>query len=498
MGAGVHIERDEARGERRRAVLAIVAVTAVAAALRLFNLGFPAERIFDEFYYAKSACIFLGGSMERCGATSDDERFWYEDKRDTGAWVHPPLGKWAIAIGEAAFGTDDSDGLDARDALGFRVASAVAGTITVLAFAILLQVLFGSVLWTTIGGLLLATEGLSIVQSRVAMLDVFVSMWILLAFLAIVWDRRWIERRSTSGPDGPDYGGGEVFLPRGEEPAAEPETPSPLWRPYRFLAGLLLGLALATKWSALLAIAAIGLLALLWEFARRRRAGMPRWFAWTILREGFGIILALVALPLVVYVASYADWFLRGTGSFSDWLALQDAILGYHRSLTWMDPVTMAPVHAYLSEAWRWMLLTRPVLYWAKYLDDGSRAVIYAQGNPVIFWTGIVAVPFAVWTWLRQRDWRAGLASVGFLGMYLPWFLVDRPQFLFYALPLVPFIVLSIVIMLRYLRREGAGVVANLIVGAALFASAWFWPILVGMTISDAQWKLRAWFPSWI
>src|SRR5581483_7418164 len=74
-----------------RPVVAVLAVGVIAGALRFAHLGYPSDRVFDEVYYSKSACIYLGYSNARCDITSSDEKFWRSDKNDTGAWVHPPL-----------------------------------------------------------------------------------------------------------------------------------------------------------------------------------------------------------------------------------------------------------------------------------------------------------------------------------------------------------------------------------------------------------------------
>lgn len=464
-------------------------VTLLAAGLRLWGLGTPPERIFDEFYYSKSACIFLGWSPQRCSVDSDDEKYWFRERHDVGAWVHPPLGKWAIAVGELAVGTDARDGLDARDAFGFRVSSAVAGTLTVTAFAILVQLLFGSALWTFVGGALLATEGLSLVQSRVAMLDVFVGWWIVLAFLLLVLDRRWIERR-TPPPTASFEGPGEVWLP------PQDDAPSPLWRPWRFATGLVLGIALATKWSALTAVAAIVVLAVVWECERRRDAGEWRWFAHTLTREGFGIVLAFAVLPLVVYVASDLAWFLREGWSLERWGELQLAMAAYHAELR---PVGAdgTPIHPYLSPAWQWLLLMRPVLYFAEYFDAGARRVIYANGNPVVFWGAFFAIPASIAAWRRRADRGAALAVVAIGALYLPWFLVERPQFLFYALPIVPFLVLAMLVLLRDLAVRGYAILAGSLVVIAFALAVLFWPTYVGLRLDAWGWELRSWFPGW-
>ncbi len=170
-----------------RPVVAVLAVGLIAGYLRFVHLAYPEHRVFDEYYYTKSACILLGYSDQRCDINSADERFWRENEWDTGAWVHPPLGKWMIAFGELAFGTES---------MGWRAGAAVTGTATVMLLAVIIQLLWASPIWTFTGGLLLATESLNLVQSRTGTLDIFLAFWVVLVFVFLLLDRRWIERRT--------------------------------------------------------------------------------------------------------------------------------------------------------------------------------------------------------------------------------------------------------------------------------------------------------------
>jgi dolichyl-phosphate-mannose-protein mannosyltransferase len=181
-----------------RPVVAVLAVGLIAGYLRFMHLAYPEHRVFDEYYYTKSACILLGYSDQRCDINSADERFWRENEWDTGAWVHPPLGKWMIAAGEAVFGTES---------MGWRAGAAAAGTATVMLLAVIIQLLFASPIWTFTGGLLLATESLNLVQSRTGTLDIFVAFWVVLVFVFLLLDRRWIEDRTPTPPTEDDVGG---------------------------------------------------------------------------------------------------------------------------------------------------------------------------------------------------------------------------------------------------------------------------------------------------
>ena len=138
-----------------RPVVAILVITAVTGILRFWDLGHPTGFVFDEVYYAKAGCIVIGGSDQMCEIHSSDEHYWVEHKWDVGSWVHPPLGKWMTGMGIKAFG---------MDAFGWRFASAVAGTLIATFVALIAYLLFGSVVWTYVAGLLVAVEHLNHVQ----------------------------------------------------------------------------------------------------------------------------------------------------------------------------------------------------------------------------------------------------------------------------------------------------------------------------------------------
>jgi hypothetical protein len=213
---------------------------------------------------------------------SEDERYWRRERGDVGSWVHPPLGKWAIAVGELIFGPDP---------FGWRFSAVIFGSASVVMLAAIAQLLFRKPIWTFTAGLLLATESLHLVQSRVAMLDIFVTTWIVAGFLFLVLDRNWIDRRTFetqperadpsagSGAPGPSplrarpdpeevsaaerIGGGSGD-PSAPLPAdVRPSVPEPLFRPWRLLAGVAFGCAVASKWSGVTAIATAVLLSVM-------------------------------------------------------------------------------------------------------------------------------------------------------------------------------------------------------------------------------------------
>ncbi|MEO7804356.1 MAG: phospholipid carrier-dependent glycosyltransferase, partial [Actinomycetota bacterium] len=134
--------------------LALILVTAFGALIRFIRLTIPAGFVFDETYYAKDACLYLRLGQFVCHTEQATEQ----------SYVHPPLGKWLIAIGIKIFGYNE---------FGWRVAAAVFGTATIALVYLLARKLFRDRWIATVAGLLVASDFLLIVQSRISMLDIF-------------------------------------------------------------------------------------------------------------------------------------------------------------------------------------------------------------------------------------------------------------------------------------------------------------------------------------
>ncbi|WP_051753416.1 hypothetical protein [Streptosporangium amethystogenes] len=114
--------------------------------------------------------------------------------------------------------------------------------------------------------------------------------------------------------------------------------------------------------------------------------------------------------------------------------------------------------------------------------------------------------------YVATRDWRAGAVLLGYAAGWLPWFywaIADnRTMFLFYAIPMVPFMILAIVLAAGMIigpsdALPGRRMAGAAIVGAfALLALVNFWwlhPVLTAEIIPYAEWNSRMLFKKgWI
>ena len=103
-------------------------IGAIAFVIRVVNLGYPNKLVFDETYYAKDAWSLLQHGYEAGWAEGANDLLVNGDASALGTnpsfIVHPPVGKWLIAGGEALFG---------MNSFGWRFSAVVFGALLVVA-----------------------------------------------------------------------------------------------------------------------------------------------------------------------------------------------------------------------------------------------------------------------------------------------------------------------------------------------------------------------------
>ncbi|WP_052849631.1 dolichyl-phosphate-mannose--protein mannosyltransferase [Streptomyces avicenniae] len=491
-------------------------VALLAGILRFVDLGSPDAVIFDETYYAKDAWSLLQHGYETDWPDDADERIIAGDipAADAAAYVvHPPAGKWIIALGEWLFGLDP---------FGWRFMTAVLGTLSVLMLCRIGRRLFRSTFLGCLAGLLLAVDGLHFVMSRTALLDLVVMFWMLAAFGALLIDRDAARARLAAAlPEG-----GDGLLRPDADIARRLRLGA---RPWRVVAGLCLGLACATKWNGLYVLAAFGILTVLWDAGARRVAGARSPHRAMVRKDALPAFCALVPVALAVYVASWAGWFATsggyyrnwadttGAGSSYGWIPAPLRSLWHYSTEVYSFHVGLTSEHNYQSNPWSWLIASRPVTYFYESSDPGQNGCAHASGcsrevlalgTPVLWWTACAALAYACYRWLFRRDWRAGAVLCAVAAGYLPWFMYqERTIFYFYAVVLVPFLCLAVALLLGALlgppgsteRRRVAGIVAaGVIVLLIVWNFVYFYPIYTGMEIPRDGWRARMWLDSWI
>lgn len=444
--AGAHLELGElalldAQGER----IAVREITGPASAAALCDEAdtVPAastyynSSYFDEIYHARTAYEHLRGVYP------------YEVS-------HPPLGKEILSLGIRLFGMTP---------LGWRCMGALFGVAMLPLMWDLLRRMFRDDRVALCGTALLACDFMHLTQTRIATIDSFATLFILLMYL-------FLYRYFTEGR-------------------------------LRHLAacGIAFGVGAATKWTCLYAGAGLGVLWVLhWVFqgVQAHRAGDGRRYVRRLLGNiGFCLVF-FVLVPGMIYYASYYPYGaargLHGAGMYftREYAAIvlenQRFMFTYHAGLV--------ATHPYSSRWWQWLLDLRPILYYLSY-GDGTVSTIGAFVNPLLCWGGLLALLVLAYRAVRH-DRTALFILVGYLAQVLPWVFISRLTFEYHYFAATLFLVLALGYVFDRLRQRGYFGIVYAFTAASGALLALFYPVLTGVTVSRSYaWNVLKWLPDW-
>lgn len=499
-------------------------VTLMAGLIRFYHLGSPKAVIFDETYYAKDAWALVHRGFEVNWDKNANDLILQTGGHvtipaDAAYVVHPPVGKYVIGLGELMFGFNP---------FGWRFMTALLGTLSVLMLCRIGRRLFRSTFLGCVAGTLMAVDGLAFVMARTALLDGVLMFFVLAAFGCLLIDRDKAREKLAAA------------LPADADGRIRPDahTADTLflgWRPWRWLAGLMLGLAIGTKWNGLYITAAFVVMAVLWDVGSRKVAGARNAYG-AVAKYDIGITaLATVPVVITVYLLSWIGWILsptNGTGGyFRNWAATD----GKGGHFTWLPDwlrslwhyehevyefhVGLSSPHTYMSNPWSWIVDGRPVSYFYESPSPGSAGCpagagekcareVLAIGTPLLWWAACFALLYVLWRWLLRRDWRAGAIACGVAAGYLPWFMYqERTIFFFYAVVFLPFLCLAVAMLIGAIigppgstdtRRVAGSVGAGVLMLLIAWNFIYFWPLYTGTAIPIDQWRSRMWLDTWV
>ena len=499
---------EDARARRLYAWLGPAIVLVIAAVLRLWNLAAAHDLMnqFDETYYVKDAWTLLNLGYEASWPGDGNERFLSGDPgvftTNPAFVVHPPLGKWIIALGMLMLGPESG--------WGWRITTALLGIASVLLLMLIAKRLTRSTTFAVVAGLLMAVDGLAISMSRVALLDTSLTFFVLLAFLFVLRDRERTMARIAEAA---------AVRYDGDESATARQTSwGPLlWnRPWLIAAGAALGAATAVKWSGAWVLAGLGIYLVVTDALARRRAGVAFWPTDAV-RQGLVTFVLFVPVAVLVYVASWTGW-LVSDGGYDRHAGSNplESLWLYHVAM-YTSTAGITSGHAYASPAWQWPLLIRPTGVYYHHdafgvngctVTNGCSEVIATMPNPLVWYAGVAAVLYLAYRFVVARDWRYALVLTGIAVTYVPWlFLPARTVFQFYTVLILPFMLLALTFALKdiagpptadtYRRLTGQRLVL-VFLGVALALSVFWYPVISAVNVPYDFWHMHMWLDSWV
>ena len=232
-----------------------------------------------------------------------------------------------------------------------------------------------------------------------------------------------------------------------------------------FWSSVAFGLALASKWSAFWAIPILGVIFL----SRKKKLSWS--YVWFFI------------LPVIIYLGSYIDMFLTGH-NLSIWWGMQQQMWWYHTGLK--------ATHPYTSMWWSWPLLIRPIYLYTSEEIGGMVSRIYAFGNPMVFWFGLVSVITSLVYAYLEKNKKLALVVFCYVIFFVPWALSPRIMFLYHYLPSIPFLAIPS----GYILRRFPKIIFPYFLICLLFF-IYFYPHWAGLKIPLWLDQSYYWVSSW-
>jgi dolichyl-phosphate-mannose--protein O-mannosyl transferase len=305
--------------------------------------------------------------------------------------VHPPLGKWLIAIGEFFFGH--------TNAFGWRFMPALIGSATILLTIILAKILFNNNLIALLSGLFLSLEGTNLVMSRTAMLDIFLAFFILLTGIFFCL---WVKHNKTK---------------------------------YLVFLSIFGGMASSVKVSGAFLVIAIAI------FIFFNGVICHLDYLKSFLRSLF-----VLAISFLTYAFTWVSWFFSSGGynrtSYTGSNKILSAIISFfnYQKQIITSNMDLTDPHTYGSYAWQWIFNTHPTVLYNKNSNClinskmlACSTEVISLGNLALWLIFVFACLFFITYFFRTKNMGIGLLLIMFFSFLLPFFITyKRTIFQFY------------------------------------------------------------------
>ncbi len=428
----------------RTDLLWLLVLLAAAFFVRAWRIDYPSKEYFDEIYYVDAAKKIYAGQ---------------EDPNS----VHPLLGKLQLGVGIQLVEALRVSYPAIPETIGWRLGSLLLGIAIIPLTFYLGWIMPGGGRFAAFAAAgLLSIDFMHLVQSRIAMLDMYQAFWIMVGLVA-AW--KYLE----AGP--------RAWL-------------------WALLCAACFGAATACKWSGLFgAVGAFLAMALLWPggFHLRRAVLLALLFA--------------VVIP-TLYIGSYTPLFVHehavGRSQF-------DKIIGYHQRMWRFRYNKKEFEHRYLSAWYSWPVVWKPVWYVYEEspkpkegepeLDPAETTVhgVVTIGNPLFWWTFLLFFAEAVMLAVMRRDRVRGFLVLTYLPQVLCWATATTGGFIYYMLPVLPLMALTTAMALAEWRdstfwRRCIWVYFGLLLVSFIL----FFPLLTGLPVPETYFRGLFFNPHWI
>lgn len=391
---------------------------------------------FDEIYHVRTAIEYLENISP------------YEIS-------HPPLGKEIISIGIILFGYSP---------FGWRFMGTLFGILMLPFLYYFLKILFGNIQVASAGTIIFAFDFMHFVQTRIATIDTYAVFFIILMNLFMY-----------------------LYLIKGKTR-------------YLGVCGICFGIGVACKWTCLYAGSG---LAVIWLLHWINLLHTGKRHLTHFIKNCLYCLLFFIIIPACIYYLSYIPYGKAAGMSGLSMLFSKDylKIVVDNQKFMYTYHSNVHASHPYSSRWYQWIFDIRPILYYLEYSDDLQTISSFgAFVNPLLCWSGLIAIGVMFYFSLWRKDRRATFILIGYLAQLIPWIIITRTTFEYHYFGCTVFLVLAISYIFQTMRvgnkKWKLPVFAYTILSLLLFIQ--FYPVLTGIPRSSAYSNaFLSWLPSW-
>ncbi|MFI3324815.1 MAG: glycosyltransferase family 39 protein [Clostridia bacterium] len=361
------------------------------------NPGYFYSTYFDEIYHARTAFEYIL------------EVEPYEN-------THPTLGKLIISLGIIIFGMNP---------FGWRFMGALFGVLMLPILYHILKRLFGNSYISAVGTFLFAFDFMHFTQTRIATIDTYAVFFILLMYQSML-----------------------IFIQKDFATSSFKSLITPL-----LISGLFMGLGISAKWTC--AYGAIGLavlfaIKLIYEYNKANKKDKELLFLLYVKLCPYCIGFFII-IPILIYFVAFLPLTLlehNSSNIIQTFINYQTHMYNYHSSLV--------AEHYFASPWYEWPLAIRNIWYFVSYNYEGTGLIstISCLGNPILWWSCLLSMLFALYMIVKTRSQKLVFICVGFLSVYMPWVLVPRLTFVYHYFTAVPFIIMALMFTFIYFKEK--------------------------------------------
>ncbi len=399
---------------------------------------------FDEIYHARTAMEFI-------------------NKEPVYETTHPPLGKTLISLGIQLFG---------KTPFGWRFVGTLFGVLMIPFIYLFAKSMFDSTKWAVFAAFIFSFDFMHYTQTRIATIDTYVTFFIIgMYFFMYLYYRMNFFKY-------------------------------PLWKTFLplLLSGIFMGLAISSKWQGVYAIAGLAFIFFYTLFMRYKEYKNTQinqrnqlYFKKKTIITLCSCVGFFIIIPLIIYCLSYIPYLeANGAHGFENSVRTiinnQLGMFSYHS--------TLGETHYFSSWWYEWPFITRPVFYYAQTFGS-LKAGISTFGNPVVWWSGLLALLFCCYKYFTTKDKTLLFLLIAFASQYVPWILITRITYIYHYFPSIPFLVLMITFIFANYIKKNTNRRAIIFAVSTFVLFVLFYPVISGMPVPIDYINLLKWLPGW-